>query len=88
MQMFSFDDLDNITEVRTSYADGGMSVAEYHFKSIDPVQLTSFSYSIDDGTPTVVELVYDADGNMVRDEAGRIMEYDELNRLKSVSVGA
>ncbi|KQB52409.1 hypothetical protein AQS70_03575 [Pseudomonas endophytica] len=87
MQMFSFDDLDNITEVRTSYADGGMSVAEYHFKSIDPVQLTSFSYSIDNGTPTVVELVYDADGNMVRDEAGRIMEYDELNRLKSVSVG-
>ena len=87
-QIFIFDELDNITEVTTLYADGGTHNAVYQFTSLDPVQLTSFSYSVDGGERTIVELVYDENGNLVEDEAGRLMAYDELNRLRSVSTSA
>ena len=40
------------------------------------------------GAIHIVELVYDENGNLVEDEAGRLMAYDELNRLRSVSTYA
>jgi hypothetical protein len=35
--------------------------------------------------PAEIELVYDLDGHMIRDEEGRVLEYDALGRLIKVS---
>ncbi|KPA90697.1 RHS repeat-associated core domain [Pseudomonas asplenii] len=85
-QTFILDGLDNITLVITDTADGKSNVAEYLFNNPqDPVQLTEVINAGDAGYPPSIQLTYDPNGNLTTDEAGRILEYDALNRLLSVS---
>ncbi|MBC3479733.1 RHS repeat protein [Pseudomonas sp. SWRI77] len=81
-QSFSFDELDNITRVITLFP-GGDNQAIYAFDNTDPVQLSSITNDHDD-YPKRIDLTYDANGNLVRDEAGREFHYDSLNRLLQV----
>ncbi|MEE5149719.1 RHS repeat-associated core domain-containing protein [Pseudomonas alliivorans] len=82
-QLFRFDTVDNITQVRTVF-DGGSNVATYHFDNDkDPTQLSGVTNTHADYGE--IELLYDADGNLLRDEAKRTLTYDALNRLTSVS---
>lgn len=85
-QFFTFDALDNITLVDTIYTDGTYLMAEYAFDNIDPVQLSSLTYTFDGGLPQTTLFTYDEEGNMTSDELGRVLEYDPLSRLSSVSV--
>ncbi|WP_349976521.1 sugar-binding protein [Pseudomonas sp. WHRI 8519] len=81
-QVFGFDNLDNITRVRTIFPEG-QNMATYVFDLPDPVQLHWVRNNHGD-YPEEVELLYDADGNMTRDEEGRNLTYDPLGRLVSV----
>jgi hypothetical protein len=83
-QVFRFDALDNLTRVTTLSADGGSNVAVYAYQGADPAQLTKVT-NTGDGYDPEIELIYDLNGNLVRDERGRVLEYDALSRLISVS---
>lgn len=83
-QVFIFDAMDNMTEVDTFYTDGESNVSNYYYESPDPVQLTRVTNSFV-GAPAEITLDYDLDGNLVSDEVGRTLAYDELGRLINVS---
>uniref|UniRef100_UPI00046405A1 RHS repeat-associated core domain-containing protein n=1 Tax=Pseudomonas syringae TaxID=317 RepID=UPI00046405A1 len=82
-QTFKFDALDNLTEVKTFFAEGS-NTAQYEYSGNDPAQLSAITNSHAD-YPQRLELAYDANGNLTMDEAGRAIEYDALGRLLSVS---
>ncbi|WP_335945220.1 RHS repeat-associated core domain-containing protein [Pseudomonas sp. G166] len=85
-QTFIFDAMDNLIIVITETADGKNNMAEYHYENPqDPVQLSRVTHSGDAGHPDELVLSYDANGNLIQDEQGRVLEYDALNRLLSVS---
>ncbi|MDR6714640.1 YD repeat-containing protein [Pseudomonas hunanensis] len=86
MQLFRLDALDNITRVRTTFP-GGSNTATYLFDNADPVQLSAITNDAPlHGYPARIDLEYDADGNLTRDEVGRTLSYDGLGRLTSVTV--
>ncbi|WP_175651650.1 RHS repeat domain-containing protein [Pseudomonas sp. Marseille-P9899] len=82
-QVFEFDALDNLITVRTVFP-GGENLATYLFEDQDPTQLSAVRNSHAD-YPALMSLDYDEDGNLVRDEQDRSLEYDALGRLLSVS---
>ncbi|PPA00682.1 hypothetical protein C4E44_28615 [Pseudomonas sp. MWU12-2312b] len=82
-QVFRFDARDNLTRVITDSTDGS-NVAVYFYEGDDPVQLTRVTNTGAD-YPAEIKLEYDEDGHLVRDECGRLLEYDALGRLISVS---
>ncbi|WP_249410702.1 sugar-binding protein [Pseudomonas sp. St316] len=83
-QVFSFDALDNIKLVLT-YFDGGINRATYTYDTqLDPTQLRRVTNNHAD-YPASIELDYNLDGHLVRDEENRTLEYDPLGRLTSVS---
>lgn len=79
-QVFGFDALDNITSLITTSPDGQVARTLYRFDNLDPVQLSSI---VNRPAPDIT-LEYDANGNLIRDEKGRKLHYDGLNRLLSV----
>jgi len=86
-QSYRYDALNNLTSVTTTLADGSSDVATYHYENTgDPTQLSSVTHT-HDLYPQTISLEYDADGRMIRDEAGRTLEYDAAGRLVSVSGG-
>lgn len=91
MQLFIFDELDNLLRVDT-YSPQGRLRATYHYNNEkDPAQLSEVTHVLqyeDDNIPEKITLDYDADGNLLHDEAGRTLGYDELGRLITVSSGA
>lgn len=85
-QMFFFDALDNHEEVRTTFIKGQTTesnTARFEYSGPDPVQLTRVTNSHAD-YPNI-ELEYDANGNLIKDEEGRSLSYDLLSRLVEVS---
>ncbi|WP_350579699.1 sugar-binding protein [Pseudomonas sp. HY2-MNA-CIBAN-0224] len=88
-QLFGFDAQDNITFVETTY-QGGAYTSEYEYEyddpKADPCQLKAVTHTFETGAPQRIEFSYDADGNLLNDEAGRILAYDNLGRLTSVSI--
>ena len=85
-QVFGFDSLDNITYVETTF-EGGRNESYYEYNNFsDPCQLTALTHSFQPDYPARLVFRYDADGNLVSDEAGRTLSYDSLGRLSSVNV--
>ncbi|MFJ4066546.1 sugar-binding protein [Pseudomonas sp. NPDC089996] len=99
-QLFRFDGRDNITRVRTAF-EGGRLDAEYLFTNTrDPVQLMGIELAWSEGggqegaeqetyyKREFIELVYDPDGNLIKDEEKRQLTYDPMGRLAQVHVPA
>ncbi|MEW5514497.1 sugar-binding protein [Pseudomonas asiatica] len=87
-QKFRLDEIDNITLVETVFP-GGSNKASYRFENPqDPAQLTSISNDHPDYSSGNVTLEYDHNGCMTKDDAGRDLTYDGLNRLIEVIVPA
>lgn len=85
--IYKYDALNNLTMVISTLADGSSDTMTYEYKnSNDPTQLTSVTHS-HDSYPQNILLEYDADGRMIKDEAGRELSYDGLGRLSSVAGG-
>jgi YD repeat-containing protein len=86
-QVFTFDAADNIKTLTTTDLDNHIHRTAYDFKNTDPAQLSGFTHFPYGNDRKVVELEYDDYGNMIKDEEGRMLVYDALNRLVSVSDG-
>lgn len=79
-QAFEFDAYDNISLCLTKFADGKSDEAFYEFFEDSPFQLKSVSHTLTDDYPELVTFSkddYDADGNMLKDEEGNRLVYDE-----------
>lgn len=83
-QTFEFDALDNIRTLTTDF-EGGQNKATYHFDYADKTQLSEIRHTHPDYQQQAVTLHYNADGHQTNDEQNRVMAYDELGRLVSVS---
>jgi RHS repeat-associated protein len=85
MQLFMFDELDNLTLVKTYFPDGD-NTAEYAYENqADPAQLSRVTNDHEDYLPQVIELTYNPNGELTRDEEGRELDYDVHGRLITVS---
>ncbi|VVO00962.1 RHS repeat-associated core domain-containing protein [Pseudomonas fluorescens] len=91
MQLFIFDELDNLQRVDTWSPDtddspGGRNRARYTYDTEkDPTQLIKVASQFAGDPEQIINLDYDADGNLLHDEVGRSLGYDDLGRLISVS---
>lgn len=82
---YQYDALNNLTTVISTFADGSTDTMTYVYGNRnDPTQLTSVTHSHDSYPPNIL-LEYDANGRMIKDEAGRVLAYDSLGRLRSVA---
>ncbi|MGE8305305.1 RHS repeat domain-containing protein [Pseudomonas sp. B21-031] len=79
-QTFKFDVLDNLIECKTWFADRSRDVAIYTCKG---TTLQNVTHTHNDYLASC-DFSYDADGNMLNDEAGNQLIYDEHSRLKQV----
>ncbi|MGE8387141.1 MAG: RHS repeat domain-containing protein [Pseudomonas sp.] len=79
-QVFGFDGLDNIVVVSTKSPGEAPQLTLYKFDYEDPAQLSHIVLP----DKQVIQLDYDANGNLTRDEQGRQLTYDGLNRLLEV----
>lgn len=82
-QSFLFDDLDNIVQVSTAFQDKSQNIARYFYNNDDPTQITRIVNTHPD-YPRQIDLAYDKNGCLIRDEQGRTLEYDAMNRLSIV----
>lgn len=82
-QVFAFDGVDNLTAVLTYFGED-FNRARYLYEGDDPVQLSRVTNTHAD-YPAEIALSYDADGNLISDEQGRVLKYDALGRLIEVS---
>lgn len=79
-QAFEFDAYDNINFCLSEFADGEIDEAFYEYFEDSPFQLKSVSHSLTADYPARVTFTkddYDADGNMLKDEQGNRLVYDE-----------
>ncbi|MDO7897557.1 RHS repeat domain-containing protein, partial [Pseudomonas citrulli] len=85
-QLFRFDALDNLIRVNTTSPEG-TNVAVYTYdNAMDRTQLRKVTNTGGvPGYPAEIVLEYDADGHMIQDEEGRLLDYDALGRLIQVS---
>ncbi len=80
-QVFGFDSIDNIRTVLTDTSDNGRNIETYSYAApLDRTQLTGLRNSHAD-YPPAVQFSYDDDGNMLQDERGNALLYDEYGRL-------
>lgn len=82
-QLFYFDGLDNLLECSSYFADGTEDHALHRYADDDRCQLRSVSHSHPD-YPAETLLSYDADGNLMTDADGRVLQYDSQGRLLQV----
>lgn len=84
-QTYQFDALNNLINVTTILNDQSENIASYHYENkSDPTQLTRVINTHEE-YPANINLIYDSDGRMIFDEAGRVLSYDAIGRLTSVS---
>jgi RHS repeat-associated protein len=82
-QQFTFDNYDSLIQVSTVFQDGSENTASYMYSDQDPTQVVKITNTHPD-YPSRIDLDYDANGCLIRDEQGRILEYDSMNRLSTV----
>ncbi|RHZ59573.1 uncharacterized protein CDV56_101052 [Aspergillus thermomutatus] len=82
-QKFEFDDFENLSKVITRFQDGSENVATYTPSETNPTQLDKITNTHKD-FPADIDLEYDENGCLTRDEKGRTLEYDDMNRLIAV----
>ncbi|OCW23533.1 type IV secretion protein Rhs [Pseudomonas aylmerensis] len=81
---FTFDSLNNITQVITFFADGTQDTCERYFTGTDPTQLTRLTHT---RPVQEVTLTYDAAGNLLASPEGHIYTFNSFEQLTTVQVG-
>ncbi|CAN7446084.1 hypothetical protein [Pseudomonas umsongensis] len=86
-QIFGYDAFDNMDFVETTFEGGRHTIYFEYLNELDPCQLTGLTNHLNPALPddplypARIDFCYDADGNLLRDEVGRKLEYDSLGRL-------
>ncbi|MGY2500930.1 RHS repeat-associated core domain-containing protein [Pseudomonas azotoformans] len=80
-QVFSFDSLNNITQVITSFTDGTQDTCVRFFTSTDPTRLTRLTHTL---PVQDVTLTYDAAGNLQVGASGHTYTYNSFDQLTGV----
>ena len=94
-QDYQHDPLNNLTSCATTYTDGSKRQQTYSYSTDNPTQRTK-SVTVETpapgkdgktGNPTRSEaaLNYDANGNLILDDQGRVLRYTLSGRLQSVT---
>ncbi|MFJ4388379.1 RHS repeat domain-containing protein [Pseudomonas soli] len=83
-QRFTFNAVDGLREVLSTFADGSTDIATFRYAESDPTQVISISHT-HSSWPAEIKLTYDACGRVVRDSLGRQMTWNNQDRLASVS---
>ncbi|MHC8314485.1 RHS repeat domain-containing protein [Pseudomonas sp. LB3P31] len=78
-QVFGFDALDNLTAVMTYWGEP-FNRARYFYDNPDKTQLSKVTNTHAD-YPSQIDLLYNPDGHLIRDEEQRTLTYDSLGRL-------
>uniref|UniRef100_UPI0011A5C249 RHS repeat-associated core domain-containing protein n=1 Tax=Pseudomonas alabamensis TaxID=3064349 RepID=UPI0011A5C249 len=84
-QIFRFDFLDNITHCLTSFIDGSTETAHYEHDPQERCQLSKLTLSRAGEEQRVLSFSHDANGNLMIDEQGRALQYDQQNRLLEIT---
>ncbi|EKT4485049.1 hypothetical protein QEM02_005227, partial [Pseudomonas putida] len=80
-QFFVYDELNNLTECYTDFADGTSDEAFYTY---DGLILKLAKHSLQPDYPACQAFDHDAEGNLLNDEQGNKLVYDEHGRLSEV----
>ncbi|KAK0716312.1 hypothetical protein B0H67DRAFT_610844 [Lasiosphaeris hirsuta] len=82
-QQFTFDNYNSLTQVATVFQDGSGNTTCYTYSDQDHAQVIKITNTHPDYSPQI-NLAYNANGCLTRDEQGRVLEYDTMNRLIAV----
>ncbi|EEP81062.1 conserved hypothetical protein [Uncinocarpus reesii 1704] len=82
-QKFSFDEFDNLIQISSTFNNGSDNTVSYKYSSKEPTQLTQITNTNPYFTPRI-DLEYDENGCLTRDEQGRTLKYDTKGRLTTV----
>ncbi|WP_462402895.1 RHS repeat-associated core domain-containing protein [Pseudomonas sp. Marseille-QA0332] len=80
-QFFVYDELDNLVECYTDFADGKSDEATFTYEGF---LLRKVEHSLQPDYPASQAFEHDADGNLLNDERGNRLVYDEAGRLVEV----
>lgn len=81
-QVFAYDTLNNITAVTTTYEDGLVDNAIYHYlESNQPFTLTKITHDLTSHFPAEVNYTYDGNGNVKTESTGLSYRYDGAGRI-------
>ena len=83
-QYMRFDHRDQLTDCITLFEDGTTDEAQFTYKQDGSFHLERVIHSLQPDYPADQAFRYDADGNMLNDEWGRQLHYDDLSRLIEV----
>ncbi|OAA41127.1 YD repeat-containing protein [Beauveria brongniartii RCEF 3172] len=79
-QSFTFGPFHNLVEITTIFQTGDKNVKRYTYADQDPGQVIGIRNS-HHGYPTKIDLKYDQNGCLIRDEQGNKLEYDSTGHL-------
>ncbi|KAJ5729088.1 uncharacterized protein N7483_003596 [Penicillium malachiteum] len=82
-QRFTFNDYNGLAQIQTIFADGSDNTQVYTYSAEDPTQLISI-YNTHSNDAAAVNLEYDENGCMTRDEHGRTLVYNASRFLSVV----
>ncbi|RDK39616.1 RHS repeat protein [Aspergillus phoenicis ATCC 13157] len=82
-QRFTLNGYDGFTQIQTSFVDGSENTQSYTYSAQDPTQLVRIANTHPDEA-TVIDLKYDANGCLTKDEHGRTLVYNASHRLAAV----
>ncbi|RII76149.1 RHS repeat domain-containing protein [Pseudomonas monteilii] len=80
-QFFVYDELNNLTECYTNFADGASDEAFYTY---DGFILKAVTHSLQPDYPASQAFDHDGEGNLLNDEQGNKLVYDDQGRLSEV----
>ncbi|RAK83114.1 RHS repeat protein [Aspergillus costaricaensis CBS 115574] len=82
-QQFTLNSYDGFTQIQTTFVDGSNNLQVYTYSAQDPTQLVRITNSHSD-EPAVIDLEYDENGCLTRDEQGRTLVYNASRLLAAV----
>ncbi|KAI9648647.1 hypothetical protein NHQ30_003285 [Ciborinia camelliae] len=82
-QQYTFTEIGGLKQVTTHFQDGSQNITGYTYSDNDPCQLILITNTHPDESPHI-ELEYDDNGCLTRDEQGHILEYNTSGILKAV----
>ena len=82
-QRFTFDEFQNLSSVTTAFQDRTDNTTRFYYQDKDQTQVTKVINN-HSSYPAQIDLTYNENGGLTQDEQGRTLEYDDLDRLRTV----